>query len=112
MKIHKSASEVRHVRYQPPKEGGGGGGKPPKKDPDMDEAISDPKDEEEDSEGEGEPSDGEPEEKEGKPSKSKPSKDKPKDKKEPKAGRIFGPIPRELQELGYQTIISRAPEVV
>lgn len=35
-----------------------------------------------------------------------------KDKKEPKAGRIFGPIPRELQELGYQTIISRAPEVV
>ncbi len=35
-----------------------------------------------------------------------------KDKKEPNAGRIFGPIPRELQELGYQTIISRAPEVV
>lgn len=35
-----------------------------------------------------------------------------KGKKEPKAGRIFGPIPRELQELGYQTIISRAPEVV
>ncbi len=35
-----------------------------------------------------------------------------KDKKEPKAGRIFGPIPRELQELGYQTIISRASEVV
>ena len=35
-----------------------------------------------------------------------------KDKKEPKAGRIFGPIPRELQELGYQTIISRAPEVL
>lgn len=35
-----------------------------------------------------------------------------KDKKEPKAGRIFGPIPRELQELGYQTIISRAPEVI
>jgi large subunit ribosomal protein L14 len=32
--------------------------------------------------------------------------------KEPKAGRIFGPIPRELQELGYQTIVSRAPEVV
>lgn len=31
---------------------------------------------------------------------------------EPKAGRIFGPIPRELQELGYQTIISRAQEVV
>ncbi len=35
-----------------------------------------------------------------------------KDKKKPKAGRIFGPIPRELAELGYQTIISRAPEVV
>ncbi len=35
-----------------------------------------------------------------------------KEKKEPKAGRIFGPIPRELAELGYQTIISRAPEVV
>ena len=33
-------------------------------------------------------------------------------KKEPRGGRIFGPIPRELQELGYQTIISRAPEVV
>ena len=35
-----------------------------------------------------------------------------KDKKEPKAGRIFGPIPRELQDLGYKTIISRVPEVV
>ena len=35
-----------------------------------------------------------------------------KNPKEPKAGRIFGPIPRELSELGYQTIISRAPEVV
>lgn len=35
-----------------------------------------------------------------------------KGKKEPKAGRIFGPMPRELAELGYQTIISRAPEVV
>ena len=35
-----------------------------------------------------------------------------KNPKEPKAGRIFGPIPRELQELGYQTIISRAPEEV
>ena len=32
--------------------------------------------------------------------------------KEPKAGRIFGPIPRELQELVYQTIISLAPEFV
>jgi large subunit ribosomal protein L14 len=35
-----------------------------------------------------------------------------KEKKEPKAGRIFGPIPRELGELGYQKIISLAPEVV
>jgi large subunit ribosomal protein L14 len=35
-----------------------------------------------------------------------------KDKKEPKAGRVFGPIPRELAEFGYQKIISLAPEVV
>ena len=35
-----------------------------------------------------------------------------KTKKEPIAGRIFGPIPRELAELGYQKIISLAPEVV
>jgi len=35
-----------------------------------------------------------------------------KGKNEPKAGRVFGPIPRELSELGFQTIISRAPEVV
>jgi len=34
------------------------------------------------------------------------------DKKDPKAGRVFGPIPRELSELGYQKIISLAPEVV
>ncbi len=33
-------------------------------------------------------------------------------KKEPKGGRIFGPIPRELGELGYQKIVSLAPEVV
>lgn len=33
-------------------------------------------------------------------------------KKEPRAGRIFGPIPREIQELGYQKIASLAPEVV
>ena len=33
-------------------------------------------------------------------------------KKEPRAGRIFGPIPREVQELGYQKIASLAPEVV
>jgi len=35
-----------------------------------------------------------------------------KNKKEPKAARVFGPIPRELAELGYQKIISLAPEVV
>lgn len=35
-----------------------------------------------------------------------------KGKKEPRAGRVFGPIPRELAELGYQKIISLAPEVV
>ena len=32
--------------------------------------------------------------------------------KEPKGGRIFGPIPRELAELGYQKIVSLAPEVL
>ncbi len=35
-----------------------------------------------------------------------------KGKKEPRGGRIFGPIPREIQELGYQKIASLAPEVV
>ena len=35
-----------------------------------------------------------------------------KGKKEPLAGRIFGPIPREIAEFGYQTIASRAPEIV
>lgn len=35
-----------------------------------------------------------------------------KGKKEPKAGRIFGPIPREISELGYQKIASLAPEVL
>lgn len=35
-----------------------------------------------------------------------------KGKKEPLAGRIFGPIPRELAEKGFQTIISRAAEVL
>lgn len=35
-----------------------------------------------------------------------------KGKKEPKAGRIFGPIPREISELGYQKIVSLAPEVL
>lgn len=31
---------------------------------------------------------------------------------EPIAGRIFGPIPREIGELGFQTIISKAQEVL
>lgn len=35
-----------------------------------------------------------------------------KGKKEPRAGRIFGPIPREIAERGYQKIASLAPEVV
>ena len=35
-----------------------------------------------------------------------------KEKKEPRAGRVFGPIPREIAELGYQKIDSLAPEVV
>ncbi len=33
-------------------------------------------------------------------------------KKEPKATRVFGPVPRELAEKGFQKIISLAPEVV
>ena len=33
-------------------------------------------------------------------------------KKEPKATRVFGPVPRELAERGYQKIVSLAPEVV
>lgn len=33
-------------------------------------------------------------------------------KKEPQAGRVFGPIPREIGERGFQKIISLAPEVV
>jgi large subunit ribosomal protein L14 len=33
-------------------------------------------------------------------------------KKEPRGGRIFGPIPREIQEKGYAKIISLASEVV
>lgn len=35
-----------------------------------------------------------------------------KEKKEPKANRVFGPIPRELAEAGFQKIVSLAPEVV
>jgi large subunit ribosomal protein L14 len=35
-----------------------------------------------------------------------------KDPFEPKANRVFGPVPREIVELGYQKIGSLAPEVV
>lgn len=35
-----------------------------------------------------------------------------KEKKEPRANRVFGPVPRELSEAGYQKIVSLAPEVV
>jgi len=35
-----------------------------------------------------------------------------KEPKEPKANRVFGPIPREIVEKGYQKIASLAPEVV
>lgn len=34
------------------------------------------------------------------------------DDKTPKATRVFGPVPRELRELGYTKIISLAPEVL
>lgn len=34
------------------------------------------------------------------------------EKKEPRATRIFGPMPRELKELGFDKIISLAQEVV
>lgn len=34
------------------------------------------------------------------------------DDKQPKATRIFGPVPRELRDLGYTKIISLAPEVL
>lgn len=33
-------------------------------------------------------------------------------KGEPKGGRVFGPIPRELTARGFQKIVSLAPEVV
>lgn len=32
--------------------------------------------------------------------------------KTPKATRIFGPVPRELRDMGYSKIISLAPEVL
>lgn len=34
------------------------------------------------------------------------------DDKQPKGTRIFGPVPRELRELGFNKIISQAPEVL
>ncbi len=34
------------------------------------------------------------------------------DDKLPKATRIFGPVPRELRDLGYAKIVSLAPEVL
>ena len=34
------------------------------------------------------------------------------EKKEPRATRIFGPIPRELKDLGYDKIISLAQDIV
>lgn len=34
------------------------------------------------------------------------------DDKQPRATRVFGPIPRELRESGYAKIISLAPEVL
>jgi large subunit ribosomal protein L14 len=34
------------------------------------------------------------------------------DKKEPKGTRIFGPIPREIKDMGYDTIASLAEELV
>jgi large subunit ribosomal protein L14 len=33
-------------------------------------------------------------------------------KNEPKAGRVFGPIPREVGEKGFKKIVSLAPEVL
>jgi len=35
-----------------------------------------------------------------------------KGKKDPIAGRVFGPIPREIVEAGFQKIASLAPEIV
>lgn len=34
------------------------------------------------------------------------------DDKNPKATRVFGPVPRELRDMGYSKIISLAPEVL
>ena len=34
------------------------------------------------------------------------------DKNEPRATRIFGPIPRELKEKGFEKIVTTAEEIV
>lgn len=34
------------------------------------------------------------------------------DKKEPRATRIFGPVPRELKEKGFEKIVTMAEEIV
>jgi large subunit ribosomal protein L14 len=34
------------------------------------------------------------------------------EEKQPRATRIFGPVPRELRDMGYSKIISLAPEVL
>lgn len=34
------------------------------------------------------------------------------DKKEPKGTRIFGPIPRELKEMGFEKIVTMAEDIV
>lgn len=34
------------------------------------------------------------------------------DEKQPRATRVFGPIPRELRDQGYSKIVSLAPEVL
>lgn len=34
------------------------------------------------------------------------------DDKQPRATRIFGPVPRELRDMGYAKIVSLAPEVL
>ena len=34
------------------------------------------------------------------------------DDKNPKATRVFGPVPRELRDMGYSKIISLSPEVL
>lgn len=34
------------------------------------------------------------------------------DDKNPRATRVFGPVPRELRDMGYMKIISLAPEVL